>query len=86
MDIRMRGEKLFAYMDEGCLRRGDFQIIEQSPAQKFIDEHTPVRRIVPKLDDIPMPVVRLEEVGLRAASHLAHVANGGERHRKRLVT
>jgi hypothetical protein len=86
MDIRMRSKKLFAYVDEGCFGRGDFQIIEQSPAQKLIDKHAPVLRIVAKLDDIPMAVVGFEEVGLRAASHLADVADGGERHRKRLVT
>jgi hypothetical protein len=37
--------------------------------------------IIAELDDVPLAVVGLHQVGLGASSHFSDVPDGGERHR-----
>ncbi len=39
-------------------------------------------RVVAEFDDVPVAIIRLQQVGLCASAHFSHVPDGGERHRK----
>jgi hypothetical protein len=41
-------------------------------------------RVVPKLDDVPMAVIRLQQMRLGASSHFSHMPDGRKRHRKKV--
>jgi hypothetical protein len=43
--------------------------------------------IIAKLDDVPMAVIRLQQMGLGASSHFSYVPDGRKRHwEERAVT
>jgi hypothetical protein len=66
------------------VRRRDFQILQKNARNQFVHQNAPVLRIVQKFDDVPIPVVRLQEMRLSAASHFAHVPDSGERHEEEM--
>ena len=78
----LAARKLGAHLDQGGLRRGDFQIAEQGGAERLVDQDAAVLGIVAELDDVPFAVVGLQQVGLGASTHFSHVPDGGEGHRK----
>ena len=41
-------------------------------------------RVVAELDDVPLAVVRLQQVGLGASAHFSQVPDRGEGHRKKM--
>src|SRR5438874_10658133 len=49
---------------------------------RSVDQHAAMLRIVAELDDVPAAVIRLQKLGLGAASHFSHVPDSRERHRK----
>jgi hypothetical protein len=37
-------------------------------------------RIIAKLDDVPMAIIRLQQMGLGASSHFSYMPDGRKRH------
>jgi hypothetical protein len=58
------------------------QVIQNCGRNQFVDQHPPVLRIVAELHHVPMPVIRLQQMGLRATAHFSYVPDGCERHRE----
>ena len=77
VDFRIGGEELGAEADQSSLGRGDLEVIEQHAGEQLVDQDAAVLGIVAKLDDVPVAVIRLQQMGLGASSHFADVPDGG---------
>ena len=76
------GQETRAHLDQGGLGRGDLQIAEQSGTERLVDQNAAVLGVVAELDDIPLTVVGLQQMGLGAAAHFSDVPDRSEGHRK----
>ena len=70
------------YLNYSGFWHGDFQIVQEARDQQLVNEHAVMLGIIPELNNVPIAVIRFEQVRLGAPSHLAHVANGHERIRQ----
>src|SRR5579862_2568529 len=61
-------------------RGGNLQVLQKNRRYQLIHQDPAVLRVVLKLDDVEIPVVRFQQVGLGPAAHLADEPAGGERH------
>jgi hypothetical protein len=77
-------QEVRCHLNYGGFRRGDFQVVEKGRTQQSIDENAVMLWIVSEFGDLPIVVVRFEQMCLCASSHLAHVAYGRERHQTEL--
>ena len=82
VQVGIGGQELRLHLDEGGLWDGDLQVLENSRGERFVDQDAAVLGVVAELDDVPMAVVGLEELGLSASSHFSDVPDRGERHSK----
>jgi hypothetical protein len=82
MNVGMAGQKGRVDLEERCLGNGDPEVIQQDCGQEFVDENAAVLRVIAELDDVVIPVICLQQMGLGASSHFSDMPDGGERHRK----
>ena len=87
MDFRVGGEERGADLDQGGLGSGNLEVVQQRGGEPLIHQDAAMLGIIAKLDDIPMAVIRLEQMRLSASSHFSHMPDGRKRHREeRAVT
>ena len=76
----MRFQKLLRDADEFMPGRGNAQMAKNLRSNQFIDEDSPVLRVILEFHDVAMAVGGFQKVGLRPAPHLTDEADGVYRH------
>ena len=81
-DLGVRGEKIGRHLDHG--RRGgrDLQKSQEHGGDPLIDKDATMLRVIAELDDVPMAIIRFQQMGLSASPHFSNRPDSGERHQK----
>jgi hypothetical protein len=57
-------------------RGGNLEILQKRRRKQFVHQNPAMLGVVAELDDVPMAVVRLQQMGLGASSHFSYVPDG----------
>ena len=71
MNFGVCGNELGGEADDLMARTGNLQMGEDLRRHEFIHENPAVLRVILELDDVIIAIVRFQQMGLCAASHLA---------------
>ena len=82
VDVGIGGQELGGDLQEGGFGRGEFEVVEESGGDQLVNQDAAVLRVVAEFDDVVVPVVRSQKVGLGSSAHFSEIPDGGERHQK----
>jgi hypothetical protein len=71
VDVRVGGQEIRRQVDGGNWWCVDLEVAKEDAGDPLVDQDAAVLRIIAEFDDVEVAVLSLNEVGLRAAAHLA---------------